>query len=781
MLTASVPGEYVNVPEQSAPAPEQPTDTMPNVPELELKCVEVPVLSFCPTHPFYNFLATRPCLVPEELEIPPYELLPPAPEFLPPFKDYPEDEFEHWNQWHYPTEMLFHQLRAIGRMTLFVEAYLRNHGDGALTIMDFKGILTEVQHSRSIPPRVETPEFLALRAAALAKIEWFKNAMVNTKALMPDAAAIQKDCFPAASAIATQNDSAPDTSAVATHNDAAPTSLPDPLQPLPDAAPIVSVHEVSSPLECSPPNPPPSPETPLYSTMAFIEIVNEVMKSVEEPDVNNPYDWEGARTPDVDDIDLLRPLKRTWQQMKDLEVGAKQSQPRLMEQRIIEATVLKGAKRSRPDPNTKFLNPAANSGQKSRRSTRHRLDDSDNGEDANDEGSQPKKRRIASTPNGHSDSLPSPEVADIDVDDALSALVTKPMEAVEPLSQPSTPASPPVSTPTPAPVPHPAVMPLLPSPVIYSSSSSHVGRLFTRNSYTPCEPSKLWTSITIDQDSEEETDSRQEHDSMMAHAPIPQLVESIPSQEYPPLAHALAPSASMVPISAQEHPTNTHAPAKAHLVCQEHPLTPVHAPATLAHDAVMSCVLTSSQQREQETVMHSKARECAASVLVEALPRYKFSVCVAPSPGAGSRFMKAWQSASSVPVHTLPAYDFVKPMVSSSAVPLGKQPEWICGLCQLRSPDSAVKCIVCEAPRPNSPSPASPSLASSSLSSAPSVPSAPSPAPSALSPPPLVSGFNWAATGLALPSAPSDWECSICMVRNKSSAQQCITCESPKP
>ncbi|PCH39773.1 hypothetical protein WOLCODRAFT_149814 [Wolfiporia cocos MD-104 SS10] len=271
MLTASIPGEYVNVPEQSAPAPEQPTDTAADVPESELERVEVPAPSFCPVHPFYNFLATRPRLVPEELEIPPYELLPPAPEFLPPFKDYPEDEFEYWNQWRYPAETLFHQLRAIGRMTPFVEAYLRNHGDGALTIMDFKGILAEVQHlpqaewiqeerladyeailaarkaARSVPPRVETPEFLAARAAALAEIEWLKNATANIAALVPDAAAIQKDGFPAASRVATQNNSAPAASAATTHNDAAPTSLLEPSQPLPDAVPIVSVHEVSSP------------------------------------------------------------------------------------------------------------------------------------------------------------------------------------------------------------------------------------------------------------------------------------------------------------------------------------------------------------------------------------------------------------------------------------------------------------------------------------------------------------------------------------------------------
>ncbi|PCH37393.1 hypothetical protein WOLCODRAFT_158111 [Wolfiporia cocos MD-104 SS10] len=750
--TVAIPGEYENILEQPALTLEQPTDTalepiMEDVPQPDFELVEQPApRRHHPACPFCNFLTTRPQGVLEELKIPPYELLPPAPEFLPPFVDYSQDESEYWLQWRYPAVTLFHQLRAIGKMTAYTEAFLRNLGDGALDVMGFKGVMREVQNepepewireqrltnyeaikaarkaSNSIPPRVETPEFLAAHAAALAEIKWFKNATANIKALVLDAAAIQKDCFGAASRIAAQNESAPDASAVAIHNDAAPTSLPDPSQPLPDAAPIVSGREVSSPLERSPPNSPPSPEMPLYSTMAFIEIVNQVMESVEEPDVNNPYDWEGARTPDVDDIDSLRPLKRTWQQVKDLKVGAKQSQPRLMEQRIIEATVPKGAKRSRPDPNTKFLNPAVNSGQKSRWSTRRRLDDSDDGEDADDEGSQPKKRRIASTPNGHSDSSPSPEVTDVNMDDAPSAPVTKPMEVVEPPSQPSTPTSPPVSTPTPTPVP------------------------------------KLRTSFTIDQDSEEETDSRQEHDSTMAHAPVPQLGESIPSQEYPPLAHALTPSTSMVPISTEEHPTNAHAPAKVHLVCQEHPLTPVHAPTTLTRDAVTSCMLTSGQQREQETVMNSKALEHAASVPLEALPRYKFSVCVAPSPSAGSRFTK---------------------------------PEWICGLCQLQSPDSAVKCIVCKAPRPNGPSQASPSPASSSPLSAPSAPSpapsalsptpsAPSPGPSAPSPPPPVSGFNWAATGLAPPSVTSDWECSICMVRNKSSTQQCIACESPK-
>ncbi|PCH39980.1 hypothetical protein WOLCODRAFT_150032 [Wolfiporia cocos MD-104 SS10] len=398
--TVAVPGEYMDVPEQSELAPEQPTDT----------ALEPIMKDRRPAHPFYNFLATRPRGVPEELKIPPYELLPPAPEFLPPFKDYPQDEFKYWLQWRYPAVMLFHQLRAQGRMTPYTEAFLRSLGDGVLEVMGFKGIMAEVQDqpepewirqerladyeailaarkaARSVPPRVETPKFLAAHAATLAKIEWFKNATVNIADYVPDAATIQKDCFGAASHVATRNDSAPVASAVATQNDAAPTPLPDASQPPPDAAPIVS--------------------RPLHMTTVFTETVEQVQGSV-------------------------RPLKRTWQQMKDVEVGAKWLEPRLTEQRVIEETVPEG-----------------------------------DGEDADDEDSSLlKKRRIASTPNGHSDSSPSPDATDVDMDDAPSGPVTKP----------STPASPPVSTPTPAPISCPAITPFVPSPVINSSSSSHVG------------------------------------------------------------------------------------------------------------------------------------------------------------------------------------------------------------------------------------------------------------------------------------------------------------------
>ena len=199
------------------------------------------------------------------------------------------------------------------------------------------------------------------------------------------------------------------------------------------------------------------------------------------------------------------------------------------------------AKRPRPGSNTKFLNQASESGRKSRQSARRRLDGSEeDGEDTDDEGSSPpKKRKVASTPNGHSDTSPSSDVIDVDTDDAPSVPVTKPTEIVEPPSEPSTPASPPVFTPTPAPVPSPAVTPLAPSPVI-NSSSSQVGRSFTRNSYAPREPTKMRTSIT-DQDSEEGTDLRQEQSSTVVPAPAPQLAQSVPSQEQFASAPALAP------------------------------------------------------------------------------------------------------------------------------------------------------------------------------------------------------------------------------------------------
>ena len=146
--TTTMPGEYVNVPEQPAHVPEQPAPepTTEDVSESDREPEEVSPPPFCPADPFYNFLTIRPRLVPEELKIPPYEQLPPAPPYLPPFENWPEDEWEYWFQWCYPAVTLLHQLRAIGRMTPFVEAYLRHRGnDGIVDVHEFRGILEQVK------------------------------------------------------------------------------------------------------------------------------------------------------------------------------------------------------------------------------------------------------------------------------------------------------------------------------------------------------------------------------------------------------------------------------------------------------------------------------------------------------------------------------------------------------------------------------------------------------------------------------------------------------------
>ena len=159
-----------------------------------------------------------------------------------------------------------------------------------------------VERERPRTPPPPDPKYEALHATYLAEVEWLKNATASTNPPVPDAPALstQNDPKPGAPAV-----SASDASALATQNGAAPTLLPDPSQPLPDAAPIVSVREVSSPPECSPPDSPPRAETPLCSTMAFEH----------------------------------RTLKRTWQQMTETEAGEKLSELELTTQRTFEATV----------------------------------------------------------------------------------------------------------------------------------------------------------------------------------------------------------------------------------------------------------------------------------------------------------------------------------------------------------------------------------------------------------------------------------------------------------
>ncbi|KAF8817485.1 hypothetical protein BYT27DRAFT_7199016 [Phlegmacium glaucopus] len=94
---------------------------------------------------------------------------------------------------------------------------------------------------------------------------------------------------------------------------------------------------------------------------------------------------------------------------------------------------------------------------------------------------------------------------------------------------------------------------------------------------------------------------------------------------------------------------------------------------------------------------------------------------------------------------------------------------WICSLCSLSNPSSALKCQICDHPAT--------STSSSGGAAAPAAP-APPPAPPAV---PAIKAFDFGAAGMKAPSVPpGTWICSLCALTNPMSANQCETCETAR-
>lgn len=93
---------------------------------------------------------------------------------------------------------------------------------------------------------------------------------------------------------------------------------------------------------------------------------------------------------------------------------------------------------------------------------------------------------------------------------------------------------------------------------------------------------------------------------------------------------------------------------------------------------------------------------------------------------------------------------------------------WECSVCCVRNKVEDDKCVCCTNPKPNDkcskPVPVSSAPVSTSLST------------STAAPPLVTSGF-----GDMFKKPSGTWECSVCMVPNKSDANKCVACETDKP
>ncbi|KAJ7493411.1 hypothetical protein B0H11DRAFT_961925 [Mycena galericulata] len=141
---------------------------------------------------------------------------------------------------------------------------------------------------------------------------------------------------------------------------------------------------------------------------------------------------------------------------------------------------------------------------------------------------------------------------------------------------------------------------------------------------------------------------------------------------------------------------------------------------------------------------HAKAREAARRIDKGALPMFDFAAPPAQDKGKGKAREEVkpvqgfnWAAAGAAPP---------KPKDASGS--------WTCGTCMLSNgPEVTDKCSVCETPR-----------------------AAPEKAP--------VQGFNWAAAGAAPPkpaNAAGSWTCGTCMLSNGPDIKdKCSVCDSPR-
>ncbi|XP_075157223.1 nucleoporin 153 isoform X2 [Haematobia irritans] len=102
----------------------------------------------------------------------------------------------------------------------------------------------------------------------------------------------------------------------------------------------------------------------------------------------------------------------------------------------------------------------------------------------------------------------------------------------------------------------------------------------------------------------------------------------------------------------------------------------------------------------------------------------------------------------------------VTPAISSSTMSFGQQfkkssTEWECDTCMIRNKEENTKCVACETPRKGS--------VASSASSVSILP-------------PIKQSF-----GDAFKPKSGTWECSTCLISNKSEANECIACQTKKP
>ncbi|PIA16100.1 hypothetical protein COEREDRAFT_8758 [Coemansia reversa NRRL 1564] len=158
----------------------------------------------------------------------------------------------------------------------------------------------------------------------------------------------------------------------------------------------------------------------------------------------------------------------------------------------------------------------------------------------------------------------------------------------------------------------------------------------------------------------------------------------------------------------------------------------------------------------------------------------KCIVCDAAKPTASATTTEVFAAAAPSTGGTLSA-------LASASAPTSN--EWVCEVCELKSPATADKCIVCDAAKPNT---SAATLSSTTASSA-----VPAGQQSSDVTAPQDPSFAFSLDVAKLPHAPMEepqehakatteppaeqWECNVCELKNPPAAEKCTVCDAAKP
>ncbi|KAG1746719.1 uncharacterized protein EDB91DRAFT_1048901, partial [Suillus paluster] len=485
----------------------------------------------------------------------------------------------------------------------------------------------------------------------------------------------------------------------------------------------------------SPPQPPTRPTRAANYMTGLIKDVTPPKK----PDVSNPYQTASP----VKMPTRKPPVRRSRPPVQNKE--KQQKEPEMTAQAIIEATVPKGSKRSRPPPEM----------ERQERPTREVHDlhvPVTNGhskaakpavtvEEVSDQDESPTKKRKTAKPTPVRLSVEE-VVEEVEMVQDKSTVFTRPTEIIEPTqeatSSPATPSASPFS--------------LLHTP----SPASPMKTAFGAKTSAPRQSSKLRYSYHPDKEtvSAEEKPVSEE----LAPPPAPLLASrNLPKGiQTTSLKTKLPPKDAVVAMEVDELPKYSFKLAEA-----VYPAGPSHVKARIAVTSMSVLSLPTFEFKPvapstngfnwtaagmKAPAATSGTWSCGTCMLANPdSAKDKCTVCDAPRSGGASK-----------PVDVPPQKTFDWSKTAIKVPPTKPVGNWLCDTCMLSNPDSVkLKCTVCDAPRPGA-------------ATAP----APAPAPT---------GFDWSAAGMKAPGSTTDmWSCSVCMLQSPTSATKCTVCDTPR-